>query len=114
MINALNLRMLCEVFYDFFGVFRVTLNSERQGFKSLKEDKRVERRERGACVAEQDRADVGYKRSSRSRLSKYSAVIGWVRLGELREFSARSPVKFSAFDNYAADCGAVASDEFGG
>ena len=42
MVDVLNERMLCEIFNYLLGVLGVTLNSEREGFKTLQEEECVE------------------------------------------------------------------------
>ncbi len=75
MVDALNKRMLREVIDYLFGILGVALNSEREGFETLQEKERVERRKRGAGISEENSSDICYKRRTGRRLCKYSSVV---------------------------------------
>ena len=95
MINKLNLRMIFEEFNNLFGVLGVALNAKRESFESLEEDEGVERRKCGACIAEQNCADVCYKCRRSYRVSERNAVIARVRISDLRVMSASLPVELT-------------------
>lgn len=50
-VNVLNLRVLAKEINYLEGVFNVSFNSQREGFKSLKEQECVERRKSCACIS---------------------------------------------------------------
>ena len=86
--------------------------------KPLDEHEGVERRHRGADVAQQRHArleDVGDRPERLDRLRPHRAVIARVRRVEHREaVGVLLPVEIAAVDDDAADRGAVAADVFGG
>ena len=68
-VYAFNLRMILEEVNNLESVFNMTLNSERKGFKSLKKQERVERRNRCSLIPHQCRAKL-------ENISKIAASLG--------------------------------------
>ena len=107
-----NLRVLHEELENLLGVFHMTVKAERKRFGALQQEEGVERGNRSAFVAEEDGADVDdVGRSAGS--SREGHAVARVRLGELRELAACSPVKLAAVNNHAAESRTVTADELG-
>ena len=113
MVDVLDLRMVDEEIDNLFGVFRVALQTEREGLGPLQQEEGVERRERCTGVAEQDRTDVGNERRRADRLDEGDTVIAGVGIGDGRVFAGCRPVKLTGVHDDAAQRRAVAADELG-
>ena len=112
-IDLGDLRVLRQEVDDLQGVRNVPLDAQGEGFQALQEDETADGRERGAGVAQQDGAgadDVGERAHGVGEDDPVVAVLG---LRELREFARGLPVEAPGIDDYAADGGAVATDELG-
>ncbi len=101
-----------EVLGDLQGVLLVTLHSQRERLDALQDEEGVERRERGAGVAQQHRAaarDVGGRAH---RVAPDDAVVARVGLHErLEALGILRPVEVAGVDDRATDRGAMAADE---
>ena len=105
--------MLRQVVDYLEGILDVPLDAKRQSLKSLQEDERTDRRERGACVTEQYRPCAGDVGSRANRLGEYDSVVAVVRLGELGEFAGGFPVELARIHDDSADGGTVSAYELG-
>ena len=113
-VHLLDQRMVREVLDDLFRVLRVPLQAERQGLHALEEQERVEGRDGGAGIPQEDGTDVGDKGCGADCVGKGDAVVTRVRVGDLREFARGFPVKFAGLDDDAAEGRAVAAEELCG
>ena len=110
MVDLRDVRVLREVVDDLERVLDVALDAERERLRALQEQERVERRERRALIAQDERADVGRERRRADVLGEADAVVARVRLDELRELAALFPVELAAVDvpwppmNFVALC----------
>ena len=59
MVDFCDLRVVYEVLNHLFCVFGMAFDAQTERFGALEQQKRGKRRDAGALVAEQDRADVG-------------------------------------------------------
>ncbi len=112
--DGFDLRNGLQVVDDLQGVLDVALDAQGQGLRALQQQERRERGQGGAGVAQQDGAHAGHERGSAKRLVEVEAVVGRIRLGQGRELARHlGPVEVAAFDDHAAEGGAVAADELG-
>ena len=95
-------------------VLRVALHAQVQGFDALQQQEGVERRERGAGVAQALHAGLEDEGQRPEGLGVGEAVVGGIGLGELLEAAGGGPVELAGVDDDAADGGAVAAEELGG
>lgn len=58
MVDLRDMRVLGEVVDDLEGVLDMALDTQRQRLRSLQQQERVERRERCALIAQDQRADI--------------------------------------------------------
>ena len=71
--------------------------------------------ERGAGVAQQDGAGAGHEGDGAEGREEVEVVVGRIGLGKGRELARHGrPIELAAFDNHAAERGAVAADELRG
>src|SRR6266540_5533866 len=97
-------------------VLAVPLDAEGERLDPLQEEERVERRERGADVAEpldaraDDELDVAERPLWPEHVVVDEAVVAGRRVREARKLAARAPAEFAGVDDYAAEGGAVAAD----
>ena len=113
-VDLLDVRVVHEVLDDLLGVLGVALEAKRQGLGALEQQERVEGRDAGALVAEEDRADVGHVRGGTAGVGEGDAVVGGVGLGDLRILARGLPIEVTTVDDHAAKRGAVAADELRG
>ena len=109
-IDLLDMRVLGKVVDDLECVLDVALDAQRQRLRALQQQEGIERRERSALIAQDQRADVRRKSCRADILGKADAVVARVRLDELRELARGNPVELAADDD-AAERRAVAADE---
>ena len=102
-----------EVRRDREGVGDVPLHPQRQRLEPLQEQERVERRQRGAEVAQGLGAQLHQVAVGAERLVELQAVVGRRRVGDDGE-PAVGPVERAGLDHDAADARAVPADELGG
>ena len=112
MIDILHQRVTSEVLDDLLRVLGVSVEPQGEGLHALQEQECVKRRNSGACVAQQDRPDVGNEGCRTNRIIERNAVVAGIGIRQLGIFSAGAPVEFAGLDDDAAQCRAVASDEF--
>ena len=110
MIDFLNQRMSRKIFDDFFGVFDMSVESQRQRFRALKQQESVERRNCSSGVAKQNRANISYKCGFSCSLRERYAVIAGVWSCYVRIFFRR-PLEVAAFYDYSAQSRSVSADE---
>ena len=91
-------------------VLGVALDSERERLEALQEEKRVERAQRGAGVAEALHPELDDEGEVADGLDVADAVVAGVRLDEVGEASGGLPVERPAVHDDAADRGAVTAD----
>ena len=90
----------------------VALHPQRQRLDALQEQERVERRERGAGVAQQHGAHAADVGGGPERVAPDDAVVARVGLRQARvAVGVRGPVEGAGVDDGAADRRAVAADE---
>ena len=80
MVDLLDLRMVLQELHDLLRVLRVPLETKRERLRALQEQKRCERRDGRALVAQQNRAHIGHKGRRARRVDKRHAVIAGVRV----------------------------------
>ena len=88
------------------------LHAQRERFQALKKQKRMQRSKCSPGIPQKDCSDSGNKSGFTRGLGKADAMIAWIRLCELRKFSAGLPIKLSAVHNHPADRRTVAADKF--
>ena len=110
-IDLLDMRVLSEVVDNLECVLDVALDAQRQRLRALQQQEGIERRERSALIAQDQRADVRRKSCRADIFGKADAVVARVRLDELRELARGNPVELAAVDDDAAERRAVAADE---
>ncbi len=111
-VHPLHVRVVLKVPGDGERVGVVTLHPQRQRLDALQEEERVERRERGARVAQQHRAHAADVGGRAERVAPDDAVVARVGLGQPGEaLLVRDPVELPGVDDDAADRRAVAADE---
>ena len=94
------------------GVFAMPRHPQVQRFQPLQEQKRVERAQHAAQVAQPVRAAGDDVAQLADRLVEDRAVVRGIGLGELRPFlRLLGPVEPAAVDDHPADARAVAADE---
>ncbi len=113
MVHTLYIRACHKVIQDLLGVLPVTLQTKGQRLGSLQQKERIEGRDRSTFIAKDDGTDVGYECSLSGSLYEGYAVVGLVRLCELREELAGGPVKGSAVYDNAAEGRSMSADELG-
>ena len=113
-VDLCHLRMFFQEFCHLLCIVDMAFYAEGQGFEALDEEPGSDRRNRSAGVAEHLRTDAGYKAGARDISGKVDAMIGSIRRSEVRISFRLIPVELAIFNDGAAQCGAVAADEFGG
>ena len=111
MVDAFDLRVLGEEIDNLQRVLYMAFNAQRERFKTLQEQKCVQRSERCAGITQEDCTDLRDKGCRADVLCEADAVIAGVRLYEGRELAAAFPVKLTAVYDNAADRRAVTADE---
>ena len=92
----------------------MALHAQRQGLQALQDQEGVERRQRGAHVAQRHHPATADKGRRAEGFGVGHAVVGRVRGIEQREAcSVRCPRECARIDHDAADAGAVAAHVFG-
>ena len=114
MVDLIDMRVLGEVVDDLEGVLDMALDAQRQRLRALQQQERVERRERCALIAQDQRADVRSEGRCADILGKADAVVARVRVDELRELARSDPIELAAIDEDTAERRAVAADELRG
>ena len=80
-------------------------------FHALQEQEGIEGRNRRACVAQENRADIGDERRRADRIREGHAMVARIRISNRRIMPARLPVELAGIDNDAAERRAVTADE---
>ena len=114
MVDLLDQRVARKVLDDLLRVLRVPLQAERQGLDALKEQERVEGRDGGAGVPQENGTDVRDERCGTDGIREGDPVIAGVRVGDLRVFARGLPVELAGLDDDTAEGRAVAAEELGG
>ena len=112
MMNLLYLRMIIQILYNLQCVLNMTLYTERQCLKSLKEDKGAHRRNCCSCITKKDCTDLCNKCSRSACFCKADSMITRVWLCQRRELTGSFPVKFTTFNDDTTDCCSMSTDEF--
>ena len=113
-MDLFHLRVRGEELHHPFGVFGVTLQTQREGLHALQQEERGERRDARARVAQQHRADIGHERGGAHRFDERHPVITRVGLRHGGILAGGRPVEFAGVHDHAAQRGAVAAEEFSG
>lgn len=74
MVDLLDLRMVFQEFDDLLRIFCVPLEAQRQRLRALQQQEGIERRERSALIAQDQRADVRRKSCRADILGKADAA----------------------------------------
>ena len=114
MVDLRDMRVLGEVVDDLEGVLDMALDAQRQRLRALQQQERIERRERCALIAQDQRADVRSEGRCADILGKADAVVARVRVNELWELARSDPVELAAIDEDTAERRAVTADELRG
>ena len=106
--------MIAEKFGYLSGVFDVALYAERHGLDTLKKQKAIERRHRGASVSLGYSAATGDECGSAVMFDVNDAVISGLRTGEhVIAVGIIAPGEFSAVNDHSANRSSVAAHELG-
>ena len=100
-----------EPFGDGFCIVAMALHAERQRLDAGQNQKRIERRQRRAEIAQAEHAARDRKREVAERLLQFDAVIFRARFAERRIFVAGRPVERAGVDDDAADRIAVTAEK---
>ena len=111
MVYLLNQRVIMKEFHHLRRVLRVPVQPQGERLHTLQQQERVEGRDGGARIPQQDGAYVGHERGRSHRVIKRDAMIAGVRRGDVRILAARLPVKLSGFHDDAAQGRSVAAEE---
>ena len=114
MIDLFHQGMIRQILHHFFGIFRVPLQSQGQGFHTLQQQEGVEGRDGRAGVSQENGPDVGDKSGRTHRIHKGDSMIAGVGFGNGRILSGGLPVKFAGVHDDASQGGAVTADKLGG
>src|ERR1700683_5008128 len=107
-------RVIAEKFGYLSGVFDVALYAERHGLDTLKKQKAIERRHRGASVSLGYSAATGDECGSAVMFDVNDAVISGLRTGEhVIAVGIIAPGEFSAVNDHSANRSSVAAHELG-
>ena len=111
MIDLCDLRMILQVFDNLLRILCMTLQTQRERFRTLKQQECRKRRNCSALIAQQDRTDIGHKCSRADSIRKGNAVIARIRRCDRCIFAAGLPVKLAGIHDHAAERCAVSADE---
>ena len=111
-MNRLDFRVGGKILNYFKRVGNVSFHTQGKRFKSLQEQKSVERGKGRARVAEKNCSYISRKRRRAYSVSKRNSVITRVRFGYPRVSAGFLPVKCAAVHDNAAYRRAVTADEF--
>ena len=91
----------------------MTLYTQGQCLKTLKEDEGAYWRDRCTCVTKKDRTDLCNKCSRSACFCEADSMVARVWLCQGREFTGSFPVEFATFYDDTTDCCSMSSDELG-
>lgn len=111
MVDFCDLRMVLQELHDLLRVLRVPLKAEGQRLRALQEQKRCERRDGRALVAQQNRAHIGHKGRRACRVDERHAVIAGFGSAIRENLPLALQSNLPGVDNHAAERRAVAADE---
>ena len=110
--DPVNLDVRFQEFSNSLGVLYMALHAQAQGFQTLQEQPRVERRLAGSDIPQYLHPgfeDIG----SRAQVRINKPMVAAVWFGEIGEAPAGFPVEITTIDDHASDGGAVPADELG-
>ena len=115
MVHALDLRVAVQEVDDFERVLDVALDTQRERFQTLQQDKRVEGGQRCALIAQERGARLGDIGGLACGFGEHDAVVARVRLRDAGELvGVAGPVELARIDDHAAHRRAVSADELRG
>ena len=111
MINLLYLRMIVQKIHNLSCVLRVSFETERKGFNSLKEKECVEGRDSRSRVTKKDRSYICYEGCGADSIIEGYSMIAGVRIRDIRILSACLIIEPSGLYDYSAESRPVSADK---